>query len=69
MLEVIDKGVVSQLHPAPLLFIRGAWHAAWCWDENFMDFFADRGLSGHRREPARPRWKHLIEAAELGHLR
>ncbi|OBA76793.1 alpha/beta hydrolase [Mycobacterium sp. 1554424.7] len=42
-LEVIDKGSISVAHPAPLLFIHGSWHAAWCWDENFLDFFADKG--------------------------
>jgi pimeloyl-ACP methyl ester carboxylesterase len=43
MLEVIDKGSASASHPAPLLFVHGAWHAAWCWDEHFLGFFADRG--------------------------
>jgi pimeloyl-ACP methyl ester carboxylesterase len=43
MLEVIDKGSVSEAHPAPLLFVHGAWHAAWCWDENFLGYFADKG--------------------------
>ncbi|MEO8814687.1 MAG: alpha/beta hydrolase [Mycobacterium sp.] len=43
MLEVIDKGCVSESHPAPLLFVHGAWHAAWCWDEHFLGYFADKG--------------------------
>ncbi len=43
MLEVIEKGCVSEAHPVPLLFVHGAWHAAWCWDENFLSFFADKG--------------------------
>lgn len=43
VLEVIDKGRVSASHPVPLLFVHGAWHAAWCWDEHFLDFFAARG--------------------------
>ena len=43
VLEVIDKGCVSQTHPVPLLFVHGAWHAAWCWDEYFLSFFADKG--------------------------
>lgn len=42
MLEVIDKGCTSETHPVPLLFIHGARHAAWCWDEHFLDFFADK---------------------------
>ena len=43
MLEVIDRGQVTQSHPAPLLFVHGAWHAAWCWDEHFLGYFAERG--------------------------
>lgn len=43
VLEVIDKGCVSDAHPVPLLFVHGAWHAAWCWDENFLGYFADLG--------------------------
>lgn len=58
-LEVIDKGSCSEAHPTPLLFIHGAWHAAWCWDEHFLDYFADKGyralavsLRGHGKSPA-----------------
>ena len=43
MLEVIDKGSSTESHPVPLLFVPGTWHAAWCWDEHFLDFFADKG--------------------------
>jgi pimeloyl-ACP methyl ester carboxylesterase len=43
MLEVIDKGSGSEAHPAPLLFVHGGWHGAWCWDEHFLRFFADKG--------------------------
>lgn len=39
----------------PLLFVHGVFHGAWCWDEYFLDFFADHGwdsyaltLRGHR---------------------
>jgi pimeloyl-ACP methyl ester carboxylesterase len=59
MLEVIDKGSCSEAHPVPLLFIHGANHAAWCWDQHFLDFFADKGyravalsLRGHGGSPA-----------------
>lgn len=58
MLEVIDRGSVSKSHPVPLLFVHGAWHAAWCWDEHFLSFFADKGyralavsLRGHGNSP------------------
>jgi pimeloyl-ACP methyl ester carboxylesterase len=42
-LELIDKGSCSTDHQTPLLFVHGAWHAAWCWNEGFLDFFADKG--------------------------
>lgn len=44
MLEVIDKGAVSGAHPAPLLFAHGGCLSASCWDEHFLDFFAERGF-------------------------
>ncbi|MEW5809843.1 MAG: alpha/beta fold hydrolase [Actinomycetota bacterium] len=43
MLEVVDRGQASTAHPAPLLFVHGAWHAAWCWDEHFLGWFAEHG--------------------------
>ncbi|MGB9303603.1 MAG: alpha/beta fold hydrolase [Mycobacterium sp.] len=62
MLERIDKGSATESHPVPLLFVHGAWHGAWCWDEHFLDFFADRGyachavsLRGHGASPGRER--------------
>jgi pimeloyl-ACP methyl ester carboxylesterase len=58
VLEVIEKGSVSEAHPVPLLFVHGAWHAAWCWDENFLGFFADKdycalavSFRGHGESP------------------
>jgi pimeloyl-ACP methyl ester carboxylesterase len=58
MLEVIDKGSCTEAHPAPLLFVHGVAHAAWCWDEHFLDFFADKGyralavsIRGHGGSP------------------
>ena len=44
MPEVVDKGSVTDAHPVPLLFIHGAAHGAWCWDEHFLDFFAASGF-------------------------
>jgi len=58
MLEVIERGSVTDAHSVPLLFVHGAWHAAWCWDEHFLGFFAARGyralamsLRGHGNSP------------------
>jgi pimeloyl-ACP methyl ester carboxylesterase len=62
VLELIQKGSPSDAHPVPLLFVHGAWHAAWCWDEHFLDFFAERGygcyapsLRGHGASAGRGR--------------
>jgi pimeloyl-ACP methyl ester carboxylesterase len=44
VLEVIDKGRPSAAHPVPLLCVHGGWHGACCWDEHFLDFFADKGF-------------------------
>jgi pimeloyl-ACP methyl ester carboxylesterase len=46
-LEVISKLASSNAHAVPLLFIHGAWHAAWCWDVHFLDFFASNGFHSH----------------------
>jgi len=58
-LHVVDRGRATERHPAPLLFVHGAWHAAWCWDEHFLRFFAERGyravalsLRGHGDSPS-----------------
>jgi pimeloyl-ACP methyl ester carboxylesterase len=44
MLEIIDKGQVTDAHPSPLLFVHGGMHAAWCWDEHFLEYFAGQGF-------------------------
>jgi pimeloyl-ACP methyl ester carboxylesterase len=73
VLEVIDKGSATETHPVPLLFVHGALHAAWCWDEYFLDFFAARGyraiavsLRGHGKSPGgeRLRWTRIQEYAD-----
>ena len=30
-----------------LLFVHGAFVAAWCWDDNFLPYFARRGFTAH----------------------
>jgi pimeloyl-ACP methyl ester carboxylesterase len=59
MLEVIEKGQPSEKHHHPLLFVHGAFHGGWCWDVNFLDFFAEcafrvlaPSLRGHSSSPA-----------------
>lgn len=56
--EVIERGAAGDAHPVPLLFVHGAFHGAWCWEEHFLPFFAARGyhavalnLRGHGNSP------------------
>jgi pimeloyl-ACP methyl ester carboxylesterase len=44
-LEVITN-IENVTRPAPILFVHGAWHAAWCW-ENFLPYFAQQGYASH----------------------
>lgn len=46
-LEVISREPAEKRFDTPLLFVHGTGHAAWCWDENFLPFFAERGFSSH----------------------
>jgi hypothetical protein len=66
VLEVIDKGTAGPSHPVPLLFVHGAWHGAWCWDEHFLGYFADHGyravalsFRGHGNSPTTKRLRDL----------
>lgn len=44
MLEIIGRGGKRATHQTPILCVHGGWHSAWCWADNFLDFFADRGF-------------------------
>lgn len=46
-LEIISKYPSDPTHSTPLLFVHGAWHAAWCWDVHFLDYFAQHGFAAH----------------------
>lgn len=76
MLEVIDKGSASSAHPTPLLFVHGGWHGAWCWDGNFLNFFADAGyhavalsLRGHGGSPTTKPLSRCLVADYLDDVR
>jgi pimeloyl-ACP methyl ester carboxylesterase len=76
MLEVIDRGSASQAHPVPLLFVHGGWHGAWCWDDHFLDFFADAGyravalsLRGHGTSPTTKPLQHVSVADYIDDVR
>ncbi|WP_459551866.1 hypothetical protein [Mycobacterium kiyosense] len=46
MLELIARGSATEHHRIPLL-LHGSWHGAWCWDEHFLGYLADRGYACH----------------------
>jgi pimeloyl-ACP methyl ester carboxylesterase len=46
-LEVISRGPSTSRKAPPLLFVHGAWHGAWCWDEHFLRYFSQHGFSAH----------------------
>lgn len=46
-LEVISERPASNAHDTPLLFVHGAWHAAWCWCEHFIPYFVGHGYVCH----------------------
>lgn len=46
-LEIIRREPLKQKWKIPLLFIHGSCHAAWCWDEYFLPYFAENGFSAH----------------------
>lgn len=63
MLELIVREPTPKTNNRPLLFIHGAWHSAWCWDEHFLPYFAQKGytvyapsLRGHGKSPGKLRW-------------
>lgn len=42
-LEVLHRPAEGQAKPTPLLFIHGAYAAAWCWEEHYLPYFASHG--------------------------
>lgn len=37
----------GKVRKTPLLFVHGAYTAAWCWDEHFLGWFAGQGYASH----------------------
>jgi pimeloyl-ACP methyl ester carboxylesterase len=72
-LEVISRLRSGLRHAPPILFVHGAWHGAWCWDEFFLSYFAAHGFEAHalslrahgasegRAQLHRSRIRHYVE--------
>ncbi|MBN1573863.1 MAG: alpha/beta hydrolase [Deltaproteobacteria bacterium] len=66
MKEMMPKKKVFE---TPILFVHGAWHGDWCW-QNFMEYFSKAGFScyalelpghGERREEAGLKGKTMMD--------
>lgn len=71
-LEVIARESAGESDRPPLLFVHGAGHGAWAWDEHFLHYFAGHGfdsyalsLRGHGSSGGRERlrWTSIADYA------
>ncbi len=72
-LELVSHTPDVVTRHTPLLFVHGAWHAAWCWEEHFAPYFASKGFTtysmslrghGHSRGKANSRWNSMNDYME-----
>jgi pimeloyl-ACP methyl ester carboxylesterase len=47
ILELLSHHPMNAKSAPPLLFVHGAWHGAWCWNEYFLPYFAQQGYHAH----------------------
>ncbi len=45
--EVLERKAMSGELNVPILCVHGAHHAAWCWAENFLPYFAQNGYDSY----------------------
>lgn len=46
-LELLTQRPESNPRPTPILFVHGLWQGAWCWEQYFMPYFAQKGYVNH----------------------
>ena len=46
-LEVLSRKAEDSGGRPPLLFVHGSAHAAWCWDDDFLPWFASAGFDSY----------------------
>jgi len=69
-IEIIMQEPVGSPFQTPILFVHGAWHGAWCWDEHFLPYFAKHGFTsyalslrghGHSHGNEKLRWTSIAD--------
>ena len=63
-LEILTGEPEKKLFDNTIVFVHGAWHGAWCWEENFLPYFTKKGyrsiafcLRGHGSSEGRENLK------------
>ncbi len=46
-IELIRHPAINGRRSTPVLFIHGAWHGAWCWEDHFLPYFAAQGYDAY----------------------
>jgi len=46
-LEIVKEEPLAHVRFTPILFVHGMSHAAWCWAEHFLPYFARHGYVSH----------------------
>lgn len=46
-IELLSQHPDGATQSPPLLFVHGAWHGAWCWQEHFLPYFAEHGYDAY----------------------
>jgi pimeloyl-ACP methyl ester carboxylesterase len=72
VLEIIKEKAKGQAKGS-IVFVHGAWHGAWCWQDNFLPYFAEQGydcyapsLRGHGKSGSNKnlKWLTISDYAE-----
>lgn len=72
-LELLTAGKETATRPTGIVFVHGAWHGAWCWQDTFVPRFVQSGyavyslsLRGHGQSVGggRLRWTRVADYVE-----
>jgi len=67
-LELVSRRPRRAASDVPLLFVHGAFAGAWCWEVNFLEYFAGRGYEAHAmslRGHGRSRGRRALQYCSL----